>query len=47
MKPKYCPTCGQQLDKKDVIEQSDGFMVWYIVHCGHCQIKLRIKIKEV
>jgi len=46
LKPSYCPGCGHKLAKKEVKEETDGFMVWYIVFCGGCNANLVIKIKE-
>ncbi len=47
MRLLYCPACGQKLAKKDVQEISDGSMTWYIIKCSSCQVRLRIKMKEV
>lgn len=47
VKPEYCPNCGNKLAKKEVVEIKDGSMTWYRLKCDCCQVKLKIKMKEL
>ena len=47
MKPKYCPRCGYKLDETDICELTDGFMAWYNIYCSSCQVKIKIKLREI